>query len=62
VDIRERKMSKGKTEVVTELALNFFYDWLNFGAKRTFVVSVLQKRNRRIDSALHVITRLIRQS
>jgi hypothetical protein len=52
----------GKTKVVTELALNFFYDWLNFAAKRTFVISVLQKRNRRIDSALNVITRLIGQS
>src|SRR5256885_14456229 len=54
-------MPKGKTEVVTELALNFFYDWLNFAAKRTFVISVLQQGNRRIDRALNVIARLIRQ-
>ena len=61
MNIRERKMPEGKTEIVPKSALNFFDDWLNFAAKRTFIISVLQQCNRRVNRALKVIAFRVRQ-
>ena len=61
VSIRERKMPEGKTEIVPKSALNFFDDWLNFAAKRTFIISVFQQCNRRVNRALKVIAFRVRQ-
>src|SRR5437899_13051697 len=61
MNVRERKMPEGKTEIVPKSALNFFDDWLNFAAKSTFIISVLQQCNRRVNRALKVIEFRVRQ-
>src|SRR4029077_7814123 len=61
MNIRERKMPEGKTQVVPKSALNFSNDWLNFAANGAFVISVLQQRNWRVNRASQVITFRLRQ-
>jgi hypothetical protein len=42
VNVRQREMPEGKTEIVPKPALNFSDNGLNFAAKRAFIISVLQ--------------------
>jgi len=49
MDVRQRKIAKSKTQIITELLLNRFNDWMGLPAGRTFVVTIFQQRDRSID-------------
>jgi len=58
---RQRKIAKRKTQIVTELLLNRFNDWMGFPAGRTLVITVFQQRDRSTDWTLDVVSVVVRQ-
>ncbi len=55
MDIGQREVAKSKTQAITQTLLNRFDHWEYLTASRAFVVTVLQKSHRGIETALNVV-------